>query len=142
LVTLPCAYTRQRHHVAHTCASGWPDGLPGRVFAVRAGARQRQGGRTAKGMAQQRARHTAEKTRTAARTTHGREFAHGNGGDARQRRRARQRAGTHGNVLPARQSSLPSHLRETHGNVFVAEHDFAVPALPCVDARQCRCRAI
>jgi hypothetical protein len=36
---------------------------------------------------------------------------------------------------------LPSDLREAHGKVVVAEHIVAVPALPCVDARQCRCRA-
>jgi hypothetical protein len=62
--------------------------------------------------------------------------------DARQRMPAWQRAWTHGNVLHARQSSLPSHFGETHGKVFVAEPGFAVPVLPCVDARQCLCRAI
>jgi hypothetical protein len=61
--------------------------------------------------------------------------------DTRQRRMAWQTPGMHGNVLTARQSSLPSLLRETHGKVFVAGHYFAVPPLPCVDARQRRCRA-
>jgi hypothetical protein len=146
--------------VARTCEPGWPDGLPGRAFAVRAGAR-----RTAKVMARQPGRRTAEKTHTAATTTHG-------SGDARQQRQrtaekcARQRAGTHGNGGDARQrkrptaekkrtaarrdarqrpartaSSLPSDLREAHGKVVVAEHIVAVPVLPCMDARQCLCRA-
>jgi hypothetical protein len=74
--------------------------------------------------------------------THGSELGHGNGRDARQRMPARQRAWTHGNVRHARQSSLPSRFGETHGKVFVAEPGFAVPVLPCVDARQCLCRAI
>jgi hypothetical protein len=37
---------------------------------------------------------------------------------------------------------LPSHFGETLGKVCVAEPSFAVPVLPCVDARQCLCRAI
>jgi hypothetical protein len=73
---------------------------------------------------------------------HGSDMTHGNGHDARQRMPARQRAWTHGNVLQARQSSLPSRFGETHGKVFVAEPGFAVSVLPCVDARQCLCRAI
>jgi hypothetical protein len=98
---------------------------------------------------------------------HGSELGHGNGHDARQRMPARQRAWTHGSECPhgnvpgrtaaicthgsecshgsdmhARQSSLPCRFGETHGKVFVAEPGFAVPVLPCVDARQCLCRAI
>jgi hypothetical protein len=74
--------------------------------------------------------------------THGSELGHGNGHDARQRMPARQRAWTHGSDMHARQSSLPCRFGETHGKVFVAEPGFAVPVLPCVDARQCLCRAI
>jgi hypothetical protein len=95
----------------------------------RVGARQRYDARQRAG-ARQRPRCTAANARTATCL------------DARQRMPARQRAWTHGSDMHARQSSLPSHFGETHGKVFVAEPGFAVPVLPCVDARQCLCRAI
>jgi hypothetical protein len=155
--SLPCVCTRQRNiwslcrvhtHGKDTTwrtpvhRGGWMVCQAGLCHACWFTAHGKEAGTThGKVLRTATSEHTAASQHTAARTTHGRGTAHGNGHDTRQRRRARQRSGTHGNVLPARQRSLPSLLRETHGNVFVAGHDFAVPPLPCVDARQCRCRA-
>jgi hypothetical protein len=73
LVTLPCAYTRQRCHVARTCASWWRAGVPGMVFAVRVCGRC-----TAKGGRGRTAKRCARQSR-----------------GARQRLFARQRSGAH-----------------------------------------------
>ena len=126
LVTLPCAYTRQRRHVELTCAPGTLLGVPGGGFAVRAGVLPHGKGSTAG-----RAR------RTATRTAHGKEDA------ARQRSAARQRGCRtakiprtakglpHGNVARARQRPLPcSFVRRT-----------AMSSLPSMSLPCRRCRA-
>jgi hypothetical protein len=140
LVTLPCAYTRQSLHVAHTYASWERAGvLPG-PLPCELGV-----GRTAKGAGGRTAM-------TTARHRFGKGLTHGNGLGARQRLDPQQRRMTHNNAGEARQRlcrpyvarrtakgalpgmTLPCGLcrASTHDNAFVmplahtAKHAFPV----------------
>jgi hypothetical protein len=124
------AHTRQSLHVAQTCVLGERAGVPARAFVVRAGARR---------MAKRHRGRTAKMHGTAAQPAWQR-------GSARQSTDARQCFGRTAKKQDARQRStgtakpLPSIRGETHGKVCIAGHGIAVWPLPCVDARQCRCR--
>jgi hypothetical protein len=137
LVTLPCAYARQRSHVAVTCDSQGGDVHAGKLFAVRACGR-----RTAKAMVRRTARLAARQ-----RKTHGSAATHGNvlhtamGKDAWQRSMARQRCLTHGKEVNAWQRALPCGAGKTHGKESVAGQYIAVRSWPCIDARQSLCLA-
>jgi hypothetical protein len=148
-VTLPCAYTRQRPHVALTCALGCRVVCCASFFAVRFPGRRtakphvwrtakdphgresthgiesthgRAGGRTATGMA------------TATSSTHGNACTHGKGAPCTAK------ILTHGKDIDARQRPLPCIICSAHGKDSVAVRRVAVGSLPRVNARQRRCR--
>jgi hypothetical protein len=116
--TLPCAYTRQKFHVSHTCASWERAGVLARGISVRASRR-----RTAKGTggrtAIPHARHRLDARRR---------FV------ARQRPAARQRKTAHGKGC--------HHGNETRRTAKFARHGKVLAVRIWQDARQrVRCRA-
>jgi hypothetical protein len=132
LVTLPCAHTRQRHHVAQACAPGKAVGVPGGSFPCALGGgsttkrapRQNDGARQCLG-AWRSERHTAMPMHTAKKKR-----------PTTKLERTAQLA-THDSELDARQKLCRATMARRSAKIALPSMALAARPVPCCTAKSC-----